>query len=831
MSGPWDRPSRDPNAEWPTEDLDSSGPAEPAQPERDPWSSGDLWPENPRDASQAWDDWPSTAPPDDYAIEEPEPALSDPWAESWTDESAAQRPGADADRAPQPEPWQRTPEPEPDPWVRAPEPEPFGRSEPPPAPTEPSPWSSEPEAPTPDPAGWEPMPDPAGWEPTPASPEASPWAAEPEPPAPEPARWEPMPAARVEPWRADSDPWASAASEPAAEAEPSDDAGLEPAIDEAAPGAVETPVEDAPVVDASLASAAAPLPPLDWLPEPEPEPEPESELAHAPEPEPEPQPEPEPEPQPEPEPEPQPEPQPEPEPEPEPHPEPEQRRFPAFDASWSPSRWGEPAASISSPWGTELPDRGPSIEEPAAEPEPPPAEALEPEPEPEREPEPEPGAAMPPSWSETDGAAPGDSTQVLPASWEPPPPPPAPVRDARLEPVAGEAQTRLATPDLEVDEDLEGQPSTAEQAVPWLIGFILLLAGMVIVLLALIFAGDDSMGAGGASPSPSNAAVVVPGTPEPTASARPATPAPSSEPTTAPTPTPIPLPEYGPLEMVYQGRATALAPIYLLRRDFTLEDEPDTMAQDPSLDVRRFAWAPDGTVGAGLYADVLVSIEPGVEKRRLGDGITTIAFGDDASVIYAVRVTQDGANDVANVLAIDYASGDTTELAAISYARPDIAAEAALQEAQFADDGGPVRIYWMMNDVLRLWALGAGSWTIDPGDGAVEELEEALPVLWGPGGQRRVALSAEEGLSTLSLLDARGDPVASTTAEGLVSHLRWSPDGERVVFTLGRSAAGGGVLQDLFLWDLGDEVPPTQLTNTGAAFGAEWLGAASLWRE
>ncbi|HSI98874.1 MAG TPA: hypothetical protein VLA59_00645 [Patescibacteria group bacterium] len=426
---------------------------------------------------------------------------------------------------------------------------------------------------------------------------------------------------------------------------------------------------------------------------------------------------------------------------------------------------------------------------------------------------------------------PADSTQVLPTSWEPPPPPPAPPRDTRLEPVAGEAQTRLAQPDIEVDEDLEAQPSTAEQAVPWLIGFILLLAGMVIVLLALIFAGDDSLGAGDASPSPSNAAVVVTGSPEPSPSARTATPAPSSESSATPAPTPTPLPEYGPLEMVYQGRATALAPIYLLRHDFTVEEEPATMAQDPSLDVRRFAWAPDGKVGVGLYADVLVSIEPGVEKRRLGDEITTITFGDDASVVYAVRVTEDGANDVANVLAIDFASGDTTELAAISYARPSIAAEPALQEAQFADEGGAVRLYWMEDDVLRLWSLGAGTWTIDPDDGAVEELEESLPVLWAPGGQRRIAVSAEEGTSTIALLDAAGDTVASTTAEGLVSHLRWSPDGERVVFTLGRSASGGGVLQDLFLWDLGDEQAPTQLTNTGAAFGAEWLGSKSLWRE
>jgi hypothetical protein len=195
-------------------------------------------------------------------------------------------------------------------------------------------------------------------------------------------------------------------------------------------------------------------------------------------------------------------------------------------------------------------------------------------------------------------------------------------------------------------------------------------------------------------------------------------------------------------------------------------------------------------------------------------------------------VTQDGANDVANVLAIDFASGDTTELASISYPRPTIEAEADLQEAQFADDGGAVRLYWMEDEALRLWALGAGSWTIDPSDGAVEELEdEGVPDLWSPRDEQRVTVEAAEGISTLTLVDEDGDPVASTTAEGLVSHLRWSPDGERVTFTLGRSASGGGIVQNLFLWDLGDEEPPTQLTNTGAAFGAEWLGSISRWRE
>jgi hypothetical protein len=282
--------------------------------------------------------------------------------------------------------------------------------------------------------------------------------------------------------------------------------------------------------------------------------------------------------------------------------------------------------------------------------------------------------------------------------------------------------------------------------------------------------------------------------------------------------------------MVYQGRAAALAPIYLLRHDFTTEEEPSTMAQDPSLDVRRFAWSRDGRVGAGLLADVLVSIEEGKEKRRLGEGIVTITFGEDASTVYAVRLTEDGANDVATILAIDFASGDTDELASINYPRPEIGTEEALTEAQFADDGGAVRLYWMHEGVLKLWALGAGTWDIDPASGEVTDLEEALPVLWAPGGRERITLSAEEGTTTITRVDLNGDALSSTTVEGLVSHVRWSSDRERVVFTVGRSASGGGVLQDLFLWDLEDE-PPMQLTSTGAAFGAEWLGTGARWQD
>ena len=390
---------------------------------------------------------------------------------------------------------------------------------------------------------------------------------------------------------------------------------------------------------------------------------------------------------------------------------------------------------------------------------------------------------------------------------------------------------------IETDDAPDDHPSTAEQAVPWLIGVILLLAGMVIVLLALIFAGPESLGALGASPSASILAVVpstsaeqrVAATPSPRPSVSPSA-SPTATTTLEPTPSPVPPSAFGPLEMVYQGRSAALAPIYLLRHDFTIDAEPDVMAQDASLDVRRFAWSPDGTAGAGLLADVLVSIEPGEEKRRLGDGITTTTFGADASTIYAVRVTQDGDNDVATVLSIDFGSADTTELASVTFARPDLGAQEVIAEAQFTDDGGPIRLFFMEGGALRLWARDAGTWDIEVASGDVTELDEALPRLWAPDGSRRVGAGSEDGTTTLTLVDADGETVAETTIAGRVSHLRWSPDGERMTFTLGRSAAAGGVLQDLFLWDLVDDDAPMQLTSTGAAFGAEWLGSQPIWR-
>ena len=74
--------------------------------------------------------------------------------------------------------------------------------------------------------------------------------------------------------------------------------------------------------------------------------------------------------------------------------------------------------------------------------------------------------------------------------------------------------------------------------------------------------------------------------------------------------------------------------------------------------------------------------------------------------------------------------------------------------------------------------------------------------------------------------------IATTTVTGRVSHLRWSPRGDQVVFTLGRPTSGGGVLQDLYLWNLGGTIStPMMITNTGAGFGAEWRGSQARWEE
>ena len=824
MSGPWDRPSSSSpdDKDWPAEDTESSGAQRPA----DLWSSDDPWQESGPDPSPGWDAWPPPAPPPDrYLFDDPEPPSSDPWAETWTDDSdgsvdeprpsEAPPPGPRPSEAPAAETWQRPEAQAEETWQR---------------PQEPAEERTDVQHELPQRTDVQPE-LPQGTEP----PRVQPWSADADP-------WA---AATAEPWRpAEAPPVVSEepAVEPAAQPEglawPSEaptsaesdveaprwreetlveaapDAGvaaIEPALEEpsAPPAPLVVPAWDADLgaeeISAALEAGGAserrsePEPASEAQPEPEPEPEPGlaflGESPFGADPETVPQAEslfqPEPAPQPVPEPLFRPESIFQPEPEPEPEPEPVEAAASAFEPEPEPEPVEAAAAS-------------------AFEPEPEPVESAAPAFEPEWRPDP---------WPDV-----GESTQVLPSSWTPPQPM---ERDepGELVPVGGDVRTSLGTDE---EDELAADTTTAEQAVPWLIGVILLLAGMVIVLLALIFAGDASLGGIGAGSSESPAAT-------PSASALATTSAPAATPapsvSVAPAPTPVPAPVYGALELVYQGRDEALAPIYLLRSDFSVEAEPEVLAQDPSINVQRFAMSPDGTVGAALLADVLVSIEPGESKRPLGDGISAITFGDDAATLYAVRIVEEGANDVATVLAIDFLSGDSTEVASITYARPAIADEPDLAEAQFADNGGLVRLRWTRDDVLHLWSLGAGSWSVDPATQEVTELDGTEPLLWSSDGRRRIAVSAEGGVTTLRLTNSSDHDLASTSIEGLVSHVRWASNGQAVVFTRGRSAEAGGILQDLFIWYLEDGEVPMPLTSSGAAFGAEWRGTTPRWEQ
>jgi hypothetical protein len=294
--------------------------------------------------------------------------------------------------------------------------------------------------------------------------------------------------------------------------------------------------------------------------------------------------------------------------------------------------------------------------------------------------------------------------------------------------------------------------------------------------------------------------------------------------------TPTPLPTYGPLEMVYLGRQTTVAPIYLLRRDFSKAAEATVMAQATG-GVQRFAWAPDGSRGAAVIGSDAYGIVPGQPPRPMADQVSALTFSWDSETLYAVRIVREGSNDRADVLAIDFPTGGTRLLTGVSYPHPATAPDAALREAQFIDDGGLVRIYATNDGNVVLWILGAPQvYRIDPADGSVREASRE-PVLWSPDGRYHVTLAENaNGTTVIGKRNRSGDAEAAVTVTGLVSHIRWAPTRNEIVFTLGQSTASGGVRQDLYVWDLVDGKAPAPLTSNGAAFGAEWLGVAQSWQ-
>ena len=127
------------------------------------------------------------------------------------------------------------------------------------------------------------------------------------------------------------------------------------------------------------------------------------------------------------------------------------------------------------------------------------------------------------------------------------------------------------------------------------------------------------------------------------------------------------------------------------------------------------------------------------------------------------------------------------------------------------------------------WILAEPSRTIriDPADGTYTDVD-AQPTLWSPDQKLQVKVSDAAGVSTLTLAGHDDVAQASVKITGLVSHVRWAGTNNTVVFTVG-VLVGGGVRQNLYVWDLVDGKAPLPLTSNGASFGAEWLGVLQTW--
>jgi hypothetical protein len=412
------------------------------------------------------------------------------------------------------------------------------------------------------------------------------------------------------------------------------------------------------------------------------------------------------------------------------------------------------------------------------------------------------------------------------------PPEPQPPAQPTPPTEAAEPSTSLGDTIAEGDSDGGGwdprrdgdrrRPTTAEQAVPWLIGLLLGLTGIVIVLLALIFIGPEGV-AGLPSASPTPLVSVAP-TPSSTQLAS-TTPTPTAAPTATPPPT------FGALEMTFLGRSTSNAPIRLSRRDFSTTVAAVVIAQDPK-SVVHYAWAPDGSHGAAIIAGRAVAVVAGQKLRTLTDPVDALVFADDSTTLYGLRVTPNGANDRAEVLTINFDTGATAVLATITYPHPDIFPDPALKEAQFADNGGIDRLWVTTDGYVVAWMLGApgtSAYRIDPATGTFANAPRA-PLLWSPNQRVKVNVTENKatGVTTLTLVDMNEVKQASTTVSGLVSHVRWASSNNEIVFTLGR-LVGGGVRQDLYVWDLVNGKKPAPLTSNGASFGAEWLGVLQSW--
>lgn len=385
------------------------------------------------------------------------------------------------------------------------------------------------------------------------------------------------------------------------------------------------------------------------------------------------------------------------------------------------------------------------------------------------------------------------------------------------------AQDSAAEPpwDVKVDGNRR-RMTTAEQAIPWLIGLILALSGMVIVLLALIFSSADGLLPAFGSPSPESTA-----TPTPRPTPRP-TPEPTPETSTSVEPTPSPTPPFGALEIIFMQRTSPAGPVHLYSHDFANQDSPVPQARDDR-GVDHYAWSPDGAWGLALVDGDMLALIPGSSARDLADGIDSVAFSASPATAYALRATLAGSNDRAELLSVDFASGAVQSLQIWTYPHPTTFQETAVNEAQFADDGGFNRVYVLDDGRLVVWVLGAPAiYLYDPATGSSSTTGRA-PILWSPNGLRWIDLAVSGNQTSVILRGLANEERASIGVSGLVSHMRWSAAGNQVVFTLNIGVTGG-VSQDLYLWNLEDGGGLTRLTQDQRTMGGEFRGVAPRYK-
>jgi hypothetical protein len=344
------------------------------------------------------------------------------------------------------------------------------------------------------------------------------------------------------------------------------------------------------------------------------------------------------------------------------------------------------------------------------------------------------------------------------------------------------------------------------------------------VLLALIFSdanGGFAAVATSASPTP----LALSPTPIPTPSSTPTLAAtPSASATTAATPTPT----YGSLEMLYLARPNAFAASELLRDDFA-NTAAARLVTRSTIDVTHYAVSPDGTRTVAIIGGKLLAVVAGKPSRTLAVTVDAATFSPDSATVYAVKVIRGGANDDATISAIAYANGKTTTFKTINFRHPAADQLSALGSTRFFDDGGAYRLYATTDGNLVFWVRNGGQWRVDPVSGEAVPASRQ-PILWSPDGSKRITVGENGLVTTLAVVDQSGATSSRVTITGLTSHLRWSPRGNRVVFTLGINSANGGVRQDLYTWALVNGQAPVALTANGASFGGEWLGVAQFWQ-